>query len=89
MYKIEYEKRVKKDLKKLDKSKILYIKNEIEKLALNPDENSNVKKLQGNNPYYRLRLNFDYRVIFTRNDSVLKILVIKIGHRREIYKKIT
>ena len=88
MYKIEYEKRIKKDLKKLDKSKLIYIKNEIEKLALAPDEHPNVKKLQGNNPYYRLRLNFDYRVIFTKDDNILTILVIKIGHRREIYKKI-
>lgn len=88
MYKIEYEKRIKKDLKKLDKTKLIYIKKEIEKLALNPDANPNVKKLQGNNPYYRLRLNFDYRVIFTKDDHILTILVIKIGHRREIYKKI-
>jgi len=88
VYRIEYEKRIKKDLKRLDKSKLIYIKNEIEKLAFNPDENPNVKKLQGNNPYYRLRLNFDYRVLFSKNDNILTILVIKIGHRREIYKKI-
>jgi len=88
LYKIEYEKSIKKDLKKLDKSKLIYIKNELEKLASNPDENPHVKKLQGNNPYYRLRLNFDYRVIFTKNDGILTILVVKIGHRREIYKKI-
>lgn len=88
MYKIEYEKSIKRDLKKLDKSKLIYIKNEIENLALDIDKNPNIKKLQGNNPYYRLRLNFDYRVIFTKNDDVLRILIIKIGHRREIYKKI-
>lgn len=88
MYKLEYDKRVKKDLKKLDKSKLIYIKNEIESLASNPENNPNVKKLQGNNPYYRLRLNFDYRVIFKKNDEILTILVIKIGHRKEIYKKI-
>lgn len=88
MYKLEYEKSVKKDLKKIDKSKIKYIKAELENLASNPDTNPNVKKLQGNNPYYRLRLNFDYRIIFTKNDNILTIVVIKIGHRREIYKKI-
>ncbi|MEI8128114.1 MAG: type II toxin-antitoxin system RelE/ParE family toxin [bacterium] len=88
MYKIEYEKRIKKDLKKLDTPKLKYIKTEIEKLALNIDENPNVTKLQGNNPYYRLKLNFDYRVIFTKNDNILTILIIKIGHRREIYKRL-
>lgn len=88
MYKIQYEKRIKKDLKKFDKSKLKYIKNEVEKLALNPDKHPNVKKLQGDNPYYRLRLNVDYRVIFTKHDDILTILIIKIGHRKEIYKKI-
>ncbi len=88
MYKIEYEKSIKKDIKKLDKSKLIYLKSEIEKLSQELEKNPNVKKLQGNNPYYRLRLNYDYRVIFTKNDDILTILIIKIGHRREIYKKI-
>lgn len=79
---------MKRELKKLDTPKLKYIKTEIEKLALNIDENPNVTKLQGNNPYYRLKLNFDYRVIFTKNDNILTILIIKIGHRREIYKRL-
>lgn len=38
------------------------------------------------NPYYRLRVG-DYRIIYEVQDKVLVILVIRIGHRREIYRK--
>jgi len=87
-YVLEYDKRVKKDLKNIEKSRLLYLKSELENLAVNPDKNPHIIKLQGNNPYYRLRLKYDYRVIFTKNDTTLIILIIKIGHRREIYKQL-
>lgn len=87
MYKLEYEKRVKKDLKKLDVQTLTGIKKELEELAKNPDNKSNVVKLQGNNPFYRLRVG-DYRIIFERLNDRLVILVIRVGHRKEIYKKL-
>lgn len=43
-----------------------------------------VKKLKGNG-YYRLRLG-NVRVIFTKNDEELIILVIDIGNRGQIYE---
>ncbi|WP_340162580.1 type II toxin-antitoxin system RelE family toxin [Thermoclostridium caenicola] len=42
-----------------------------------------VKKLKGY-AYYRLRVG-DFRVIFTKNDKELVILVIDIGNRGQIY----
>jgi len=42
-----------------------------------------VKKLKGYE-YYRLRVG-DFRVIFTKNDKELVILVIDIGNRGQIY----
>lgn len=42
-----------------------------------------VKKLNGYE-YYRLRVG-DFRVIFTKNDKELVILVIDIGNRGQIY----
>ncbi|KXG44756.1 type II toxin-antitoxin system RelE family toxin [Tepidibacillus decaturensis] len=43
-----------------------------------------VKKLKGNE-YYRLRIG-DIRVIFTKNDKELIILVIDIGNRGQVYE---
>jgi len=37
-----------------------------------------------NSPYYRLRVG-DYRVILDVQGAILRILVLKVGHRRSIY----
>jgi mRNA interferase RelE/StbE len=41
------------------------------------------KKLTAS-PGYRIRVG-DYRIIYTTEDKILKVFVIDIGHRREIY----
>ena len=43
------------------------------------------KKLSGRDAY-RIRVS-DYRIVYTIQKEVLTILVIAIGHRREIYRK--
>jgi len=45
-----------------------------------------VKMLQGQHGYYRIRSG-DYRVIYMIEDDVLVVLVVKVGHRREVYRK--
>ena len=45
----------------------------------------NVKKLAGYDDRYRLRVG-DYRVIYEVIDQQLVILVVGVGHRREIYR---
>jgi mRNA interferase RelE/StbE len=46
---------------------------------------ANVKKLTGYEDRYRLRVG-DYRVIYDVTDKELIILVVGVGHRREIYR---
>ena len=46
---------------------------------------ANVKKLSGYDDRYRLRVG-DYRVIYEVVDGQLVILVVGVGHRREIYR---
>lgn len=36
--------------------------------------------------YYRVRQG-DYRIVYEIQDKVLVVIVVKIGHRREIYRK--
>ncbi len=38
-----------------------------------------------NSPYYRLRVG-DYRVIVDIRESELRVLVLKVGHRRSVYR---
>jgi mRNA interferase RelE/StbE len=46
---------------------------------------ANVRKLSGYDDRYRLRVG-DYRVIYDVIDAQLVILVVGVGHRREIYR---
>jgi mRNA interferase RelE/StbE len=43
-------------------------------------------KLQGGNELYRVRVG-DYRIIYEIRDTILVVLVVEIGHRREIYRQ--
>ena len=44
-----------------------------------------VKKLKGYRDYWRIRVG-DYRIIYTIQDDRLLVVVIRIGHRREVYE---
>ena len=52
-------------------------------LEVNPRP-ADVKKLKGRDAW-RIRAG-DYRVIYEIHDRVLQIIVITVGHRREIYR---
>jgi mRNA interferase RelE/StbE len=51
-------------------------------------QDSNIKKIAGHDERYRLRVG-DYRVIYEIRDGQLVILVIGVGHRREVYRNMT
>ena len=44
-----------------------------------------VKKLRNSNGLYRVRVR-DYRIIYRIEQEILTVLVVKIGHRREVYR---
>lgn len=46
---------------------------------------SDVKRMQGTPDEWRLRVG-DYRVIFRPDNGALVVLVLRAGHRREIYR---
>lgn len=84
MYKIVWSKKAYKQLKKIPHliSKRIYEK--VSKIVTNPQE-LDVKRLTGI-PCYKLRVG-DYRVIFEIKKEELKVLIVKVGHRKEVYKK--
>ena len=43
------------------------------------------KKLQGSDDLYRIRIG-DYRVIYLVEDKHLVVLVVAVGHRRDVYR---
>ena len=83
MYNIKFEKRVSRDLKKIDKKEIPVILDQINQLTENPYP-SNASKLKGRDAW-RIRTG-NYRIIYSVVEHDLLILVVKIGHRKDVYQ---
>ena len=87
-WRIELDDAAKKDLAKLDKPVAKRITAFIrERLALLDDPRSIGDALKGSRlgELWKYRVG-DYRIIADIEDGALKILVIKIGNRREVYR---
>lgn len=69
-------------LKKLDRSVANQIFQKVTQLKENPYRN--VKRIVGS-PFFRLRVG-DYRVITDVQESVLRVLILKMGHGKKIYE---
>ncbi len=85
-YRIELTPRAQRDFKALDGSVRGRIKQRIESLAANPYPQG-IKKIEGEDELYRLRVG-DYRILYQVQGKVLLVLVVGIGHRRDIYRRI-
>lgn len=88
MYRLVFLDRALDEFKKIDRARQKIIKAKLLILAGNPAAlKNNIKRLSGpEEALYRLRIGA-YRVIFKKDESRLVILVIRIGHRREIYSE--
>lgn len=57
-----------------------------EQIKISPRNHLNVKALKGNyTGQYRYRLG-DYRIVYSINDTLIKVLVTEIDHRSKIYE---
>lgn len=84
-YKIEITATAEKSLKKIPKKDLQKIVEAIQVLAISPFPDG-CRKLRGEEDVYRVRQG-NYRIIYEVIDSRLIVLVLKIGHRKDIYKK--
>lgn len=86
MWTIEWERKALKDAKKLDKSVRKRIVNYLEeRVLLNQNPYQFGKPLKGNKlGLWRYRVG-DYRILCQIEDNRLVVLVVAIGHRKDIY----
>jgi len=84
IYQIEFTKQASKQFKNLPFQEQQILAPKIDSLANNPNPN-NATKLVGEDNLYRLRVG-DYRIIYTIQNEQLLILILKIGHRRDVYR---
>jgi mRNA interferase RelE/StbE len=83
-YTVQIKRSALKGLQGLPRHLQAQLRKQIDSLAENPRP-SRVIKLAGDENLYRVRVG-DYRVIYQIQDKALLVLVIKIGHRREVYR---
>lgn len=87
IYELKYEAKAVRQIKKLDPATRKLIRSWIEKNLLNTtDPRQHGKALTGTlGQYWRYRVG-DYRILAEINDTEIVIIIIEIGHRREIYR---
>ena len=83
-YSIEFSQQASKDLKKIESSESRKIDRKLKDLV-GGNPNVDIKKIEGAERTYRLRCG-DYRVIFEVHKHIITILVVGVGHRREVYR---
>jgi mRNA interferase RelE/StbE len=94
LYHIHFTNSSKKDLKNIDKSNQLFIKNSLldfvsnfnDKYEVSLMKKGTIKKLKGQKEgIYRLRLR-SYRVVYKKENDIFVILVLNINTRESAYK---
>lgn len=82
-YEVLFKESVYKDLKKIPKADLRKTLSRIKKLSDNPRP-AGCEKLTGQEQY-RLRQG-KYRIVYSIQDDKLTIWVVKVGHRKDIYR---
>ena len=82
-YRLTFKKSVTKDFRSISKNDVARILKRIEALADDPRPGGS-EKLSGQERF-RVRQGM-YRIIYEIRDEELVIIVVKVGHRRDVYR---
>ena len=82
-FEVIFKQSVAKDLRQIPKKDVTRILNRIKALSIEPRP-PGVEKLSGQDKY-RVRQGA-YRILFEVRNNELIVVVVKIGHRRDVYK---
>lgn len=83
-YIVRFERSALRELAALPERDQKRIIKKIEALSQDPHP-AGSKKLKGNDEIWRIRVG-DYRVLCRIKDAELVVLVVKVAHRREVYR---
>jgi mRNA interferase RelE/StbE len=86
-FRIEFTKSAAKALAAIPRKEQKRIARKIESLAEDPPAPAKTK-IKGDNPFHRVRVG-DYRIIYEIQNELLLILILKIGHRKEVYRRLS
>lgn len=83
-YSIEVLPAAERDLRKVHPQMRARIRGAVLRLAVDPRP-PGARALKDRPGYLRVRIG-DYRVIYTIKDDVLRVVVVRVGHRRDVYR---
>ena len=83
-YSIEFQRSAREALENLPRDIQLRVKTAITRLAEEPRPPGS-KKLSGQHNVWRIRIG-NYRVLYAIEEYQLVVFVVKVGHRREVYR---
>lgn len=83
-YAIEVLPAAERDLRKVHPQMRARIRGAVLKLAADPRP-PGARALKDRPGYLRVRVG-DYRIIYTIEDDVLRVIVVRVGHRRDVYR---
>jgi mRNA interferase RelE/StbE len=83
-YQVVLSKSAKHDLSKLDKTLQQNMANHLQSLTTDPRPHG-VTKLRGTEDEWRIRVG-DYRIIYEIDDNKQIVAILRIRHRREVYR---
>ena len=86
MYKVVLSKKAEKQLDNIPNTHYKIIKEHLIGLESNPRPYGYIK-LTGYSDLYRIRIS-NYRIIYSIYDNILKVEVINIDNRKQVYKSI-
>ncbi len=84
-YSIEFAPSAERQYRKLPRQVQIRLRPYVDALAEEPRPHG-VERLSGEQSLYRIRVG-DYRIIYTLEDDELIVLVVKVGHRRDVYRR--
>ena len=80
---VEFAPLARRQMNKLPREIQMRIIERVEELASNPRP-AGVKKLVSEDSLYRVQVG-EYRAVYQIRDRELVVLIVKVGHRREVY----
>ena len=83
-YKVEFTKSARKALDRIPNTVRNQLAVKIYSLKDDPRPDG-CKKLKGEEDLYRIRVG-DYRVVYLIQDGKFIVVVVKVGHRRDVYR---
>ena len=85
-WKVVFQKTAHKEYTSLPKHVRAKVDETLEILSINPlSDILRLRKIRGKDNHYRVRVG-DYRIIYSPQADTIIVRVIKIGHRKDIYR---